>query len=448
MKRAEVNELRRQIAVLWSQGRTVSQIARELDVSRPTVYKVIRRLDDPECDIYDMRAKNSGRPPVHEERIVDLIKMIRAKHPEWGPVFIRHWLMEQNEPAPSIREIARIINELGLAKKKVGPRDTRTYPIEKVDRAGSITLDLWGPWHIRASRIYLITVQDRWTRLSLAVPTHYLKFSKEASPGVHENLWSRAIAAHFKYHCPDAVLRRVYTDNGVGMVPAFGHLPHPVRLALLLGARVCYIPPGQPWRNGRLERFHWTMQREYWSRVQPKTIEAAEDGLVDYLNWYNHKRIHSSLGYEPPAKMYETPIEPLPKRYWEAVEYPREIDEVSGTIECARFVENEGVVELWQGDTLRLPPVLAGQYVRVEFDVNTASSEPQIGRAIWRGREEIVVAEFSHLLGVGRGKSQNLILDCVWREFSEAPRNEAYDELEYRHGRARRAFGPTPKRSE
>ena len=136
MKRAEVNELRRQIAVLWSQGKTVSQIARELEVSRPTVYKVVRRLDDPECDIYDLRAKNRGRTPVHDERIIDLIKMIRAKHPEWGPVFIRHWLMEQNEAAPSIREIARIINELGLAKKKVGPRDTRTYPIEKVDSGG------------------------------------------------------------------------------------------------------------------------------------------------------------------------------------------------------------------------------------------------------------------------------------------------------------------------
>jgi len=448
MKRAEVNELRRQIAVLWSQGKTVSQISRELNVSRPTVYKVIRLLDDPECTIYDGRANNRGRPPEHDERVVDLIKMLRAQHPEWGPVFIRHWLQEHNEPAPSIREIARIINELGLAKKKVGPRSTRKYPDEKVFTHGTITLDLWGPWHIRATRLYLITVQDRWTRASLAIPTHFLKFSKEASPGVNENLWSKAIAAHFKYHCPDAQLKRVYTDNGVGMVPVFGHLPHPVKLSLLLGARVCYIPPGEPWRNGRLERFHWTMQREYWSQALPKTVEAAEQGLVDYLNWYNHKRIHSSLGYAAPAQMYETPIVPLPPRYWEDVEYPRQIEAVSGTIECMRFVQNEGIVELWQRDTLRLPPVLAGQYVRVEFDVDTASDAPQVGRVIWRGKEDLVVAEFSHLLGVGKGKSGSLILDCLWREFSEVPRNEGYDELEYRHGRARRAFGPVPKRSE
>ena len=447
MKKQQVNELREEIARRWTQGKTVSQIARELDISRPTVYKVIKRLDDPEMDIYDARSRNNGRPPVHSDQIVELIKMIRAKHPEWGPVFIRHWLIENNYPSPSIREIARIINELGLARKHVGPRDTRTFPTSKVDSAGTITLDLWGPWHIRSSRIYLVTVQDRWTRMSLAIPTHFLKFSKEASPGVHENLWSKAIVAHFKYHTPDARLTRIYTDNGVGMVPVFGHLPHPVKLSLLLGARVCYIPPGQPWRNGRLERFHWTMTREYWSRVQPKTIEQAERGLVDYLNWYNHQRIHSALGYLPPVAMYDDRPEPLPYEYWKQVEIPPLPEAVSGTIECIRFVENEGIVRLWQTDVLRLPPVLAGQYVRVEFNVDTGSSEPGIGRVIWKGREELVVAEFSHTLGIGK-KLGSLVLDIVWREFTEVPRNEVYDVLEYEHGRARRAFGPTPKRSE
>ncbi len=89
---------------------------------------------------------------------------------------------------PSLREIARTINELGLAHKKIGPRDTRTYPMDKVYAPGTITLDLWGPWHIRAGKMYLITCQDRHTRLSVAVPTNFLKFSRESQPGVHENL--------------------------------------------------------------------------------------------------------------------------------------------------------------------------------------------------------------------------------------------------------------------
>ncbi|GIV11424.1 MAG: hypothetical protein KatS3mg020_0915 [Fimbriimonadales bacterium] len=154
MKKNEINEKRRQIATLWASGYTVSQIARELDVTRPTVYKVIKRLDDPECDIYDARATNKGRPAEYDE-LVQIIKAIRAKHPEWGPMFIRHQLIQENfKPVPSLREIARVINELGLAKKPIGPRDKRTYPTERINAPGQITIDLWGPWHIRASRIY------------------------------------------------------------------------------------------------------------------------------------------------------------------------------------------------------------------------------------------------------------------------------------------------------
>ncbi|GIV07936.1 MAG: hypothetical protein KatS3mg019_0027 [Fimbriimonadales bacterium] len=125
---------------------------------------------------------------------------------------------------------------------------------------------------------------------------------------------------------------------------------------------------------------------------------------------------------------------------------PEDIPLTSGTIECIRLVDNEGVVTLWQRDTLRLPEVLAGQYVRVEFDV-APDSKVNIGRAIWRGRKEIVVAHFTHTLGHGK-QSSSLILECEWRDFSNAPRNQAYASLEYAHGQARRAFGPTPKRSD
>ncbi|GIV11425.1 MAG: hypothetical protein KatS3mg020_0916 [Fimbriimonadales bacterium] len=282
--------------------------------------------------------------------------------------------------------------------------------------------------------------------MSLAVPTYWLKYSRDSAPGVSSNLWSLAIMAHWQYHCPDMKLYRIYTDNGLGMCPTAGHLPKPILLALLLGARVTYIPPSQPWRNGRLERFHWTMTREYWARSKPKTTEEAEKGLVDYLNWYNHHRIHSALAYQPPASCYDQKPEPLPYEFWKCVQMPESVPLTSGTIECIRLVDNEGIVTLWQRDTLRLPDVLAGQYVRVEFDI-TPDNEVNIGRAIWRGREELVVAHFTHTLGHGK-RCETLILDHEWRDLTETPRNQAYDPLEYMHGQAQRTRKPGPKRSE
>jgi hypothetical protein len=151
--------------------------------------------------------------------------------------------------------------------------------------------------------------------------------------------------------------------------------------------------------------------------------------------------------------MLDTPVDPLPERYWEeaaaAVPDLKALppSEISGTIECIRMVENEGVVRLWQGQTLQLQPVLAGQYVRVEFFID-GIDRPGVGRAVWRGREEIVVAEFTHRLGVGYKQRETLIMETRFREFAGEPRNQRYDEVEYAHGKARRLFGPRPTRSE
>lgn len=221
----------------------------------------------------------------------------------------------------------------------------------------------------------------------------------------------------------------------------------------IIGARVCYLPPAQPWRNGRLERFHWTMTREYWATQKPKLREDAETGLVEYLNWYNHQRIHTALGFETPASVLlkgGAQVPQSPYEFWReavrGVPSRRALEEagLSGTIECIRLVGHEGIVKLWQSDTLRLPPILAGQYVRLEFD--TKVGEGGIGRAIWRGKEAIVVAEFTHRLSVGG--TNPLIGDIRWRDFGAGKAHEDYDELEYTFGYAKRQYTRRPKRSE
>ncbi|GIV09921.1 MAG: hypothetical protein KatS3mg019_2012 [Fimbriimonadales bacterium] len=84
--------------------------------------------------------------------------------------------------------------------------------------------------------------------------------------------------------------------------------------------------------------------------------------------------------------------------------------------------------------------------MRVEFDI-TPDNEVNIGRAIWRGREEIVVAHFTHTLGHGK-RGESLILDYEWRDLTETPRNQAYDAVEYAFGQAQRSRKPGSKRSE
>jgi putative transposase len=62
-----------------------------------------------------------------------------------------------------------------------------------------------------------------------------------------------------------------------------------------------FIPPGEPWRNGYVESFNSRIRDEclninlFWSLAQAKVV------ISDWKEDYNHRRRHSSLGYQAPA---------------------------------------------------------------------------------------------------------------------------------------------------
>ena len=65
--------------------------------------------------------------------------------------------------------------------------------------------------------------------------------------------------------------------------------------------RAVFIPPGEPWRNGYVESFNGRVRDEclniniFWSLAQARVV------ISDWKDDYNHRRRHSSLGYQAPA---------------------------------------------------------------------------------------------------------------------------------------------------
>jgi hypothetical protein len=276
IKSENVTRLRADILTRSQAGQTVTAIAQALNCSRTTVYKVLNA-----GDISDNRSHNPGRPPLYNEAVHDLILQLREQRSDAGPQMLHH-LMKRDPIAfglslsdvPSSAAIARMINLAGLARKPIGPHDRRTYPDPKPEYPGLLTIDTWGPWQVRADKIYLATVQDRFSRLSAAVPALGMKYSHEQSDithGLNTKTWARAILVAQKY-LEDRPLHVVYSDNGMGRVPAFGTLPLAARTVLQIGARLTFIPPAQPWRNGRLENWHSRMEQEYWRISRPTSI--------------------------------------------------------------------------------------------------------------------------------------------------------------------------------
>ena len=70
------------------------------------------------------------------------------------------------------------------------------------------------------------------------------------------------------------------------------------------GQRVglCFIPPGEPWRNGYVESFNSRVRDEclninvFWSLAQARVV------IGDWKDEYNWHRRHSALGYLSPAR--------------------------------------------------------------------------------------------------------------------------------------------------
>jgi transposase InsO family protein len=91
--------------------------------------------------------------------------------------------------------------------------------------------------------------------------------------------------------------KRVMTDGAWSYT-------HNRSLAALLtdhGIRHLVTPPYTPRINGKVERLHQTMDRE-WARGQLyRNSSARNRALKHWLGHYNHHRPHSSLGGKPPA---------------------------------------------------------------------------------------------------------------------------------------------------
>ena len=60
------------------------------------------------------------------------------------------------------------------------------------------------------------------------------------------------------------------------------------------------ITPRRPQTNGKIERFHQTIAREWAYGLTYRSSSHRADALPHWLNHYNEQRPHSAIGNRPP----------------------------------------------------------------------------------------------------------------------------------------------------
>lgn len=85
-----------------------------------------------------------------------------------------------------------------------------------------------------------------------------------------------------------------------------------------VGAKTAFIEPGSPWENGYVESFNARMRDEFLNGEIFYSLREVQIIIEGMRKPYNTKRLHSALGYRPPAPETIIPMEPRPVMHWKS----------------------------------------------------------------------------------------------------------------------------------
>jgi transposase InsO family protein len=277
-------------------GQSPRAVAADFGVSVRTVYKWLARFRAEGAEgLLDRPSVAHRRPHRLPEGWVALIGKLRRTCRMTGRAIAHRLRLCRST-------VAGVLRRLGLGRLKFlePPEPVRRY--ERKRPGDLIHLDIkklgrfWRAGHrVTGSRRgasdgagweYVHVCIDDYTRLA------YVE--------VLENERGLTCAAFLKravtwFKTRGVAVRRVMTDNGSGYIAKVFKAAR-----INLGLRHIRTRPYTPKTNGKAERFIQTLLREWaYARPYPSSTMRAQD-LPRWLDHYNHKRPHGSLGYLPP----------------------------------------------------------------------------------------------------------------------------------------------------
>jgi len=284
-------------------------VAKQLGVSRQTVYKWLRRFrEEGEAGLADRSSRPRSCPRAVGADVVARVVAARvAEHA--GPVRLAALL---DLPASTVGAVIRRaglprladVDRLTGVVTRATRRSDRRY---EHDRAGSLLhVDVkkqaripdGGGWRARPDHSV-----DRGRRglgydfVHVAVDDHSRVAYDEVLPderGLTCAQFLHRAVAWFRDH--GVVVRRVLTDNA----KAYRIDRHWTAVCAALQIKRRFTRPAHPWTNGKAERFNRTLATE-WAYARRWTSNHERNTALDtFLRHYNTRRGHSALGGRPP----------------------------------------------------------------------------------------------------------------------------------------------------
>jgi transposase InsO family protein len=293
-------------------GHRPGEVARQLGISRQTVYKWVRRFrTEGEAGLVDRSSRPRRMPRKTSPETVAAIVAARTEH-HAGPVRLAAVVglapstigaVLARNGVPRLADVDRLTGELLRGRRHSEVRYERDHPgdLLHVDVMKLGRIPDGGGWRVHGRTA---TVDHRhkpvpigFDYVHVAIDDHTRLAYAEVLPDerVHAcaGFLTRAVAW---FAAREVTVRRVLTDNAMSYRHGGAWIVACTELAI---ARR-FTRPGRPWTNGKAERFNRTLRTE-WAYATAWTSNDQRTAALDsWLTHYNTARSHSALGGRPP----------------------------------------------------------------------------------------------------------------------------------------------------
>jgi transposase InsO family protein len=276
-------------------GLNVTEFCREHGISTWFFYQLRKRYAAEGEAVLTPRSRAPKRvanrtPGWLEDVIVDLRKELDNAGLDAGPATIWYHLqacLPDGATIPSEATIWRILTRRGFITpqpSKAPKHAYRTFTAERANECWQLDDIDWEL--VDGTRVKIVTLIDDCTRLCPGL--------KAVETVNGETAFEAFTKAADQWGWPE----RFLSDNA----NAYKHT-----LAAAVGALGVDHRHGRPYHpqtQGKVERFHQTLQK--WLRAQPQTgtLDQLQTQLDEFCNIYNHQRPHRAINRRTPASVY------------------------------------------------------------------------------------------------------------------------------------------------
>jgi transposase InsO family protein len=280
-----------------SKKETMAALCEEFQISRPTGYLWLNRYKQGARSLTAVRERS--RRPLRSPRKTDEsieAKVLQLRHEQgWGAKAIRHVLERDQGIRLGRMTVHRILERHGLIKDEDRHRPATTrFEREKPNELWQ--MDFKGQFPMGDRQCFPLSILDDHSRYLIGLQA--LDSTKRV--GVQETL----VNLFAQYGLPEAMLM----DHGTPWWDSInGHGLTQLSVALIKqGIRLHYSGVRHPQTQGKVEKFHGTLQRTVTHRdCWPEDLNGWQLQFADIRQNYNHYRPHEALNMDLPAAHYQ-----------------------------------------------------------------------------------------------------------------------------------------------